>query len=94
MCRYASRDFPVLSVRRDLVVSLDSGAALQTAQHGMGVNRTIVGLMAAEPDGEQDLITLNHLCSSAVLPLANSLAKTPQLSAVQARYRKADNWSL
>jgi len=31
----------------------------------------------------EEQLTLNHLCSSAVLPLADSLAKTPQLSAVQ-----------
>lgn len=49
---YATQHFPVLSVRHDPLVSLDSGAALQTAQHGMGVNRTIVGLMAVSRVGK------------------------------------------
>lgn len=57
MSPYATGDIIIVPVRRDLLVSLDSGAAFQIAQHGMGVNPTIVGLMAVEPDGEQDLST-------------------------------------
>jgi hypothetical protein len=43
----------VIPVRHDLLVSLDNGVALWAAQHGMGLNCTIVSLMAAGPDGEE-----------------------------------------
>ena len=43
----------VTSVRHDLLVSLDNGVALWAAQHGMGLNCTIVSLMAVGPDREE-----------------------------------------
>jgi hypothetical protein len=43
----------VTPVRRDLLVSLDNGVALWAAQHGMGLNCTIVSLMAVGPDREE-----------------------------------------